>query len=178
MMAIGIDLAREPDRTSLALRTSTGWEFMEGSLDDFQRIEGLSFLMPMEALASLLAFEYRKPEHRAAVEAALQDLLRAHADRQGPCVTAEYASSTEAMLRAYFEGGLRGDWSRWDGSHWQHFSWRDVMLAPPLPSECLAYRMGLGPRKYDGPCGLHPNLHAVSIGRAGWTLENKQYENL
>lgn len=154
MMTIGIDLASEPDRTAWVVRAAgeTAWQFHYDAPESERVL-------------------FRTPAHEERVEAALQDRVRTHADRQGPCVTAEEASSTEAMLRAHLAGVLRGDWSRWDGSHWQHFSWRDVMLAPPLPSECLARRMGLGPRKYDGPCGLHPNLRAVSIGRAGWMLE-------
>lgn len=171
-MTLGIDLAREPDRTAWAVRAAgeTAWQFHYDA-EEFERVHGFSPFMRVASRVELEAFDFRTPAHEARVQAALQDRVRAHADRQGPCVTAEYASSTEAMLRAYFDGGRRGNWSRWDGSHWQHFSWRDVMLAPPLPSERLAYSMGLGPRKYDGPCGLHPILRAVPIGRAGWMLE-------
>lgn len=137
MMTIGIDMASEPDRAGLAVRTPAGWEFIDGSPDDFQRIHGFSPFSRMVTRAELEAFDFRTPAHGARVEAALQNLLRAHADRQGPCVTAEEATSTAAQLRAYFSAALR--WETLGFDECSRFN------SDPLPSERLAKRMGLGP---------------------------------
>lgn len=117
MMTTGIDLARKPDRTAWAVRAAgeTNWQFHYDA-EEFERAHGFSPLVRLVSRAELEAFELRTPAHEERVVAALQDRLRAHADRQGPCVTADQAISIEFRLRAYFATVKR----------WGPLSWKEA----------------------------------------------------
>lgn len=151
MMTIGIDIATGPDRTAWAVRAagSTNWQFHYDAAE-FERAHGFSPFVRMVSRAELEAFEYRTPEHQSAVEAKVQDRLRIHADRQGPCVTAEEATDPAVGMRAYFRAAR----------HWQILGFDECsrFVAGPLPSERLAKRMGLGPKGYPVPAALRPRF--------------------